>query len=85
MPSLKGALRRLWRWPLLLAMAVFLFSLAAALRAAMPGTDGHLIYSLDDAYIHMAVAKNFANAGIWGCTPFHFCWRSGSGRRRSKP
>jgi hypothetical protein len=45
-------------WPRLLSLAVFLASLAAALRTALRWTDGRLIYALDDAYIHMAVAKN---------------------------
>jgi hypothetical protein len=71
-------LRRLWRSPLLLPVTGFLVSLAAALRAAMRCTDGHLIYALDDAYIHMAVAKNFASHGLWGCTPFHFSSSSSS-------
>jgi hypothetical protein len=53
-------------------------SLAVALRAALQRTDGHLIYSLDDAYIHMAVAKNVARHGLWGCTPFHFSSSSSS-------
>jgi hypothetical protein len=70
--------RRSCRSPLLLPLAVFLVSLAAALHAAMKGTYGHLIYSVDDAYIHMAVAKNFADSGVWGCTPFHFASSSSS-------
>ena len=65
-------------WPLLLSLAVFLASLAAALRTALRWTDGHLIYALDDAYIHMAVAKTLASHGIWGCTPFHFSSSSSS-------
>jgi hypothetical protein len=70
--------RRLWRLPLLLPLALFFVSLAAALHAAMKGTDGHLIYAVDDAYIHMAVAKNLAGSGVWGCTPFHFSSSSSS-------
>jgi hypothetical protein len=65
-------------WPLLLSLAVFLASLGAALRTALRWTDGRLIYALDDAYIHMAVAKNLASHGIWGCTPFHFSSSSSS-------
>lgn len=65
-------------WPLLLSLTVFLASLAAALRTALWGTDGRLVYALDDAYIHMAVAKNLARHGIWGCTPFHFSSSSSS-------
>ncbi|MCB0077028.1 MAG: hypothetical protein KDD73_06350 [Anaerolineales bacterium] len=39
-------------------------------------TEGNLVYALDDAYIHMAISKHFAQAGIWGITPFE--WSSSS-------
>jgi hypothetical protein len=35
-------------------------------------TGGHLAYALDDAYIHMALAKNLALHGVLGATPFEF-------------
>jgi hypothetical protein len=70
--------RPLWLSPLLPALAVFLASLGAALRLALRSTDGRLIYALDDAYIHMAVAKTLATHGVWGCTPFHFSSSSSS-------
>ncbi len=65
-------------WPLLLAVALLLASLAAALRTALGWTDGRLIYALDDAYIHMAVSRTLATHGVWGCTPHHFSSSSSS-------
>ncbi len=40
--------------------------------------EKHLIYALDDAYIHMAVAKNFALHGVWGVTKYGFTSTSSS-------
>lgn len=40
--------------------------------------DGHLVYSLDDAYIHMAIAKNFSQHGVWGITKKEFSSSSSS-------
>jgi hypothetical protein len=64
--------------PLAVSMALFSASLAAALREAMRMTEGRLVYALDDAYIHMAIAKNLARHGVWGCTPLHFSSSSSS-------
>jgi hypothetical protein len=70
--------RRSWRSPLLLPLALFLVALAAALRSGLRETEGIFLYALDDAYIHMAVAKNLATHGVWGCTPWHFSSSSSS-------
>lgn len=41
-------------------------------------TDGHYIYPLDDAYIHLAMAKNFALYEVWGMTKYQFSSSSSS-------
>lgn len=33
---------------------------------------GKYIYPLDDAYIHLSMAKNFAEFGVWGITRYEF-------------
>ena len=39
---------------------------------------GELVYPLDDAYIHMAIAKNLQQHGVWGVTRFEFSSTSSS-------
>ncbi|MBT2621977.1 hypothetical protein [Chryseobacterium sp. ISL-6] len=41
-------------------------------------TDGHYIYPIDDAYIHLAMAKNFALHEVWGITRYQFSSTSSS-------
>ncbi|REC78116.1 hypothetical protein DRF60_10675 [Chryseobacterium elymi] len=41
-------------------------------------TGGHYVYLLDDAYIHLAVAKNFALHNVWGITEYKFSSASSS-------
>ena len=36
------------------------------------GFAGRFIYPLDDAYIHLSMAKNFAESGVWGITQYEF-------------
>lgn len=59
-------------WPLALAVCVLWAVLAYTLWLGLNKTNGSLIYSLDDAYIHMAVAKNFALHGVWGVTQYEY-------------
>ncbi|WP_299029373.1 hypothetical protein [uncultured Thermanaerothrix sp.] len=39
---------------------------------------GHLTYVLDDAYIHLAMARSLAQYGVWGATPYAFSSSSSS-------
>ena len=40
--------------------------------------QGHIVYAIDDTYIHMAMAKNFAQDRIWGVTKYGFSSSSSS-------
>lgn len=44
----------------------------------LSATENYFTYILDDAYIHLAVAKNFALHGVWGVTPYTFSSSSSS-------
>jgi hypothetical protein len=48
------------------------------IAVSMRRNDGRLVFALDDAYIHMAIAKHFALNGVWGVTPFAFSSSSSS-------
>ena len=63
-----------WRdnWPLLVALGLLWVMLAATLVESLRVNHGHLVYSLDDAYIHMALAKHLAGDGVWGITRYAF-------------
>jgi hypothetical protein len=56
-----------------LAASVLLGAMVAGLlRASLALTGGPLVYPLDDAYIHVAVARNLAEHGVWGVTRHGF-------------
>ncbi len=58
--------------PIVLAASVFLEILIALVALSVVTNSGKLIYNLDDSYIHMAMAKNFALYNVWGITPYEF-------------
>ena len=58
--------------PFLIAAAAYAAVTAAILLASLHAADGHFIYPLDDTYINMAMAKNFASHGVWGISPYQF-------------
>ncbi len=65
-------------WPLWIALlALWMLTGVIQFRATL-ATGGRLIYALDDAYIHMSMAKNLALHGVYGVTPYEFSSSSSS-------
>jgi hypothetical protein len=72
--------RNFWQcnFPLVTA---YLIAAAAALvffLLILHATGGRFIYNLDDAYIHLAIAKHIVREGIWGVAPYGFSSSSSS-------
>ena len=65
-------------WPLVTSLAVFWMMSAVLLTSSILRNGGHVVYAQDDPYIHMAVAKNFSSAGIFGVTRYGFTASSSS-------
>ncbi|HEY8934916.1 MAG TPA: hypothetical protein VIM65_06825 [Cyclobacteriaceae bacterium] len=59
---------------LLFFYAVILILLSISLKM----NGGNLSYSLDDTFIHMAIAKHLVVNGVWGVTPYEFSSSSSS-------
>jgi hypothetical protein len=64
--------------PLIIGIALLWLILILVLNDSLTKTQGHPVYALDDAYIHMAMAKNFSQHGVWGVTAHHFSSTSSS-------
>ncbi|MCS4303011.1 hypothetical protein [Chryseobacterium sp. BIGb0232] len=62
----------------LITMVLFLGVGMVYLFLMMSGTENYFTYILDDAYIHLAIAKNFAFHGVWGVTQYSFSSTSSS-------
>ncbi len=54
------------------ALAIFAAVFVPLYNASLAKNDGRFIYALDDAYIHMAIAKNLASHGVWGVAAHEF-------------
>ena len=52
--------------------------MAATLSVSINQNQGHLVYALDDPYIHMAMARNFSQHHVWGATRDAFTSSSSS-------
>jgi len=61
-----------------LSIAFFTFLLAAIYLPVLQHTGGIIAYPLDDAYIHMAIAKNIALHHVWGISSHEFSSSSSS-------
>lgn len=64
-------------WPLIIALGV-LVTITVLLISSIRENQGHLVYALDDPYIHMSIAKSFAQHGVWGINKYWFTSSSSS-------
>ncbi|MBD8084247.1 glycosyltransferase family 39 protein [Chryseobacterium caseinilyticum] len=62
----------------LISMLLFMAVCSGYYFLSLTKTDGHYIYVIDDAYIHLAMAKNFALHNVWGVTKYRFSSSSSS-------
>ena len=65
-------------WPLIMTIGILWLTITILLILSLRQNQEHLVYALDDPYIHMAIAKNFAQHGIWGVTKYGFTSTSSS-------
>jgi hypothetical protein len=70
--QVRGSLSERLSEPFAAAAVLYILSTAIILLAGLRLTGGRFIYPIDDVYINMAVAKNFALHGVWGVSPFAF-------------
>jgi len=69
----------IWFFNPILICIIFLLIISGYIYVKITFENNYnFVYTLDDAYIHMAMAKNFAAHGVWGITPFEFTSSSSS-------
>ncbi len=59
-------------WPLFSAMGLYWAAVIVLVIISVNKNQGHLVYPLDDTYIHMAIAKNVVLHHVWGMTRYEF-------------
>jgi 4-amino-4-deoxy-L-arabinose transferase-like glycosyltransferase len=64
--------------PALVSSAILIVIVMALVSVSVNQNQGHVVYALDDPYIHMSIAKNFSQHGIWGITKHGFTSSSSS-------
>ena len=64
--------------PVAVAVAVLALAVGAVLWSSLGRSGGRLVYALDDAYIHIAMARNLAEHGVFGVTRYGFTSSSSS-------
>jgi len=65
-------------WPVIIPLVALWATVAVLLVLSVGQNRGHLVYALDDPYIHMAMAKNMARHGVWGVDKTGFSSSSSS-------
>lgn len=58
--------------PLIISLLFFYLIVVFIIFFSIGQNEGRFFYTLDDPYIHMAIAKNFVTSGVWGVTQYEF-------------
>lgn len=66
------------RWVLPIAIGLFLLPVLFIEAMILADTNGTFMYPVDDTFIHLAIAKNFAFHGVWGISAHEFASASSS-------
>ena len=64
--------------PLIVCLCLLYVVVGTAVLLGMHWTANHLVYVLDDPYIHLSIARNLATHGIWGINDGEFAGASSS-------
>ncbi|SPE34386.1 conserved membrane hypothetical protein [Acidobacteriia bacterium SbA2] len=80
MPDAKSSMNKILikHWPLFASIVILCVTMGVLSTLLILRENGHLVFALDDPYIQMAMAKNFALHGVWGITRFGFTSASSS-------
>lgn len=65
-------------WPVWASLIILWVIILILLWLVAGLNNGHLVYTLDDAYIHLAIAKNLSQRGVWGVSQYSFSSASSS-------
>lgn len=76
---MKKIFNKFWaNYPFSISIFFYLLYSSYFLILILKQNNNNFVYPLDDTYIHMAIAKNFAFNGTWGITLHHFSSTSSS-------
>lgn len=65
-------------WPLIISTVLLFTTIAGILIYYFQSNNSPFVYPLDDTYIHMALAKNLSQHGIFGVSKYEFSFSSSS-------
>lgn len=60
------------KWPVLCVIAAYWVAMSILIVISIHINQGNFVYPLDNSYIHMAIAKNTVQHGVWGVTKYEF-------------
>ena len=65
-------------WPVATVSVLYLSLATLLLSLGLSQTGGTFVYTQDDPYIHLAIARTLAEHGVWGIDPAEFAGASSS-------